>query len=95
MIVRSMFIVMICLVAGACGPGHGRTVVRIIDGTAQESRFVSPSAYLHYTRARIALNRGLLSEAIYQLEQALIFDPGSPHLLTQLASVKRLNSAVK
>lgn len=76
------------LAAGACGPGHGRTVVRIIDGTPQKSRFVSPSAYLHYTRARIALNRGLLSEATLQLEQALVFDPGSPYLLTQLASVK-------
>ena len=83
-----MFIVLTCLAAGACGPGHGHTVVRIIDGTAQKSRFVSPSAYLHYTRARIALNRGLLSEAALQLEQALVFDPGSPYLLTQLASVK-------
>ena len=49
------------LLAG-CGPGH-RTVVRVVDGVPRDTRFVSPSAYHYYARARIALERGLLDEA--------------------------------
>jgi predicted Zn-dependent protease len=70
----------------ACGPGH-RTVVRVVDGVPLETRFVSPSAYLHYTRARIALDRGRLDQATTELNKALIFDPDSAYLQTQLASV--------
>ncbi len=82
---------LICLVllgvaSTGCGPAP-RTIVRIVDGVPRKTRFVSPSAYLHYTRARIALERGLLDEATVELKNALIFDPDSPYLQTQLASV--------
>ena len=83
--------VLICLAllgaaTAACGPGY-RTVVRVVDGVPRETRFVSPSAYLHYTRARVALERGLLDTANVELKRALVFDPDSPYLRVQLASV--------
>ena len=61
--------------------------MRVINGKAQPSRYVSPNAYEHYVRYQVALDRGHLQKAVTELQQALIFDARSPYLNTLLAGL--------
>jgi len=79
----------------ACVHSGETAVVRVIDGKPQASRFVSPTAYNHYLRSQVHLNRGKLPQAIKELRQALIFDPRSPYLHTKLADALRKNGDLK
>ena len=72
---------------GACPSGGPQTTVRLVDGRPQETRYVSAAAYEHYVQAQVALGRGRLQAAVGELREALILDPDSPHLHTELATV--------
>ena len=72
---------------GGCGPAVDTSVIRVVDGKPQATRFVSPSAYTHLMYARIFLSRGQFARAEGQVRRALFFDPESPYLLTELAEL--------
>jgi tetratricopeptide (TPR) repeat protein len=84
---RLSLLAVLISVAG-CGPPGGGTVVRMIDGRPQASRYVSPGAYQHYIKAQVLLDREQLRQAAEELERALMFDPRSPYLHTRLAEVQ-------
>ncbi|MCA9668222.1 MAG: tetratricopeptide repeat protein [Myxococcales bacterium] len=75
---------LIVLGLSGCASSGPRTV-RLINGRAQSSRYVSPNAYHHFLRAEIALTRGNPTLATEELRRALAFDPRSPYLHTRLA----------
>jgi tetratricopeptide (TPR) repeat protein len=72
------------VVAVGCG---GPETIRIIDGKPRATRYVTPSAYEHYLRARIHRERGNLRAAEQQLRAALLFDDQSPYLYAELGQV--------
>ena len=78
---------LIALIAGgtACLTGAPRTTMRIIDGKAQETKFVSPGAYQHYLAAQIAQQRRDHKTAERHYKLALLHDETSAYLHTRLA----------
>ena len=81
----ALLIVFFTALAG-CVPRHPPTV-RMVDGKPHVSRYVSPNAYHHYLKYRVALNRGHFQAAVMELQQALAFDARSPYLHTLLAEL--------
>lgn len=79
--------VLIAGLLGAAGCFPAPTLVRVIDGKVQRSRYVSPSAYEHYLRAELHLRRGDADNALTELNNALAFDSESAYLHTRKASV--------
>ena len=78
---------LLCVFALAGCPVRHPPTVRIVDGKPNTSRYVSPGAYQHFLRYRIAMNRGHFQAAVQELQQALSFDAESPYLHTQLADL--------
>ena len=66
---------LIVLGLSGCASSGPRTV-RLINGRAQSSRYVSPNAYHHFLRAEIALTRGnpTLATSFAMLALAEAFD---------------------
>ena len=84
---RQALLALALLGLGACPSGGPQTTVRLVDGRPQETRYVSAAAYEHYVQAQVALGRGRLQAAMDEFREALILDPDSPHLHTELATV--------
>ncbi len=82
-----MTVALVCVIALAGCPVRHPPTVRMVDGKRHVSRYVSPGAYHHYLRYRIAMNRGHFQSAVQELQQALAFDAESPYLHTQLAGL--------
>ncbi|MCB9557413.1 MAG: tetratricopeptide repeat protein [Deltaproteobacteria bacterium] len=78
---------LISLTLTGCGSTGRVTTVRLVDGKPQPTRYVDYNAYHHYLRAEIATAHGNLFSAEHALRTALSFDPDSPFLRTQLASL--------
>ena len=83
---RFTLLILCAAALAGCVPRHPPTV-RIIDGKPHVSRYVSPNAYHHYLKYRVALNRGHFQAAVMELQQALAFDAKSPYLHTLLAEL--------
>jgi len=84
---RHIVLFLLCVAAlSGCFARHPPTV-RIVDGKPLVTRYVSPGAYHHYLKYRIALNRGHFQAAVMELQQALAFDAQSPYLHTLLAEL--------
>ena len=79
------FFLAACLLFTACASTEPRMVVRLVEGQARKTRYVSPSAYEHYLQGRIALDRGAINAALRHWLTAVLFDDSSPFLHTELS----------
>lgn len=86
--------------AGTAGAEAARAQARDPAGRAPEARggaaaarveekprYVSARAYRSYLAALLARERGDAAQAIASLREALVYDPGSPHLHARLAEL--------
>ena len=65
------------------------TMVRKFSGTEVAGGYVSPSAYQHFVLAELALDDGKIPEAIEMYRRAIVADPISAYLRTELAELWR------
>ena len=83
---RACWLLLLLLTQG-CPASRPGTTIRLVDGSPQQTRYISSGSYEHYLNARIAMDRGELQEALRQLRAALILDPKSPYLYTTIATI--------
>ena len=74
MLVKIAIFASACALSGCGGPA----VVRVVDGRAEEGRFISQGAYAYYGRAATAEAAGDLASATRWLEAASALDPEGP-----------------
>jgi Flp pilus assembly protein TadD len=70
---------------------HERVTMRVVDGRAEQTRYVGPEAYEHYLRAKLLLGRGDTASGIRALKQAIALDANSPYLHCELADALLAN----
>lgn len=85
---RARLVLALATAAFAQGCGGGYTVTRVVDGRAQEGRFIEPDAYAAYLRGALAEAHGEYRTALAEYENAAKLDDEDPEIWTRIADVR-------